>query len=290
MLPEEPTAAATEPAAVIPISTDFCANDADVIIRAAGTLDFRAHKAILSLVSPFFKDMFTLPQPPSIAPETLPHVDVEEPPKTWENILRAIYPIPNPTIITLGNLHSLLLAAKKYEMQFIIDKRTKELENRALVQRVPLRLYSIACSCGLDEVAKFVARHADLSTVVKTTQNDCLDILTSALYHRLISFLFARDNELHPILEEGWNLLYSSCGCTLVNGNDEDLYKRTKTELKAPYTRIEEVYLVALEERADYFDKACDSNECSIMAPEIKRFLERMFQERERVCNKFMWE
>ena len=95
----------------IPLSTDFCADDADVIIRAAGSLDFRVHKIILSLASPFFKDMFTLPQPPSDTPETLPHVDVQESPKTWENILRTIYPsLPSPIIDTLDDLQSVLFA------------------------------------------------------------------------------------------------------------------------------------------------------------------------------------
>ena len=94
MTPKKFNTVTTEPTADVPLSTDFCADDADLIIRAAGTLDFRVHKLILSLASPFFKDMFTLPQPPSDTPETLPHVDVQESPKTWENILQTIYPLP----------------------------------------------------------------------------------------------------------------------------------------------------------------------------------------------------
>ena len=74
---EESTAGDSEPAA-IPLSTVFCADDADVVIRTAGPLDFHVHKPILSLVSPVFKAMFTLPQPPTNTPDTLPHIDVEE--------------------------------------------------------------------------------------------------------------------------------------------------------------------------------------------------------------------
>ena len=289
MLPEEPSAATTESTTVVPLSTDFCADDADVIIRAAGTLDFHVHKATLSFVSPFFKDMLTIPQSPTTTPETLPRVDVEESPETWKNVLQTIYPVPSPTLGVLGELQSLLLAAKKYEMQFVIDSHKKKLEDCSLIWRVPLRLYAIACACGIDDEAKYVARHADLPTVINATQDQCLDTLTSALYHRLISFLFARDAELQPILEEGWKSFDSYCRCTLVTRTGQYLYKLTKEELKKPYSQTERVYLLALEDRSNYYDRACDGSECSIMAAEIERFLEGMFQERERVCNKFIW-
>ncbi|EIN03893.1 hypothetical protein PUNSTDRAFT_29952, partial [Punctularia strigosozonata HHB-11173 SS5] len=35
---------------------------ADVILRTSDNVDFRVYKLILSLASPFFSDMFTLPQ------------------------------------------------------------------------------------------------------------------------------------------------------------------------------------------------------------------------------------
>ncbi|KAF9781654.1 hypothetical protein BJ322DRAFT_1111574 [Thelephora terrestris] len=258
----------TTSTASVPVSTEFCADDADVIIRATGTLDFRVHKAILSLVSPFFKDMLTLPQPPSAAPETPPHVDVQD----------------------LDDLQSLLLAAKKYDMHFVIHSHKKSFQNRAFIQQDPLHLYAIACACEIDDQAKYVARNADLLTVVKTAKNDGLDIISSASYHRLIAFLFARDNELHPILERNWALLTDWCECRPANFNRKDLYECAKKQLKTPYIWMEEVYLVALEGRSQYYRSACTDDDCSVAATKIKEFLERMFQERERVCDKFMWE
>ena len=77
MSPEESSTAEAKPAAVS-LSTVFCADDADVVIRVAGTLDFHVHKLMLSLVSPFFKTMFTVSQPPTNTPDILPHVDVHE--------------------------------------------------------------------------------------------------------------------------------------------------------------------------------------------------------------------
>ncbi|KAF9240602.1 hypothetical protein BU15DRAFT_73833 [Melanogaster broomeanus] len=42
--------------------------DADVILRSSDNVDFRVFKIILSLTSPVFKDMFTLPQPDNQSP------------------------------------------------------------------------------------------------------------------------------------------------------------------------------------------------------------------------------
>ena len=142
---------------VIPLSIAFCADDADVIIRAEDALDFHVHKCNLSLVSPVFEDTFTIPQPPADTPGVLPHVDVQDPPRTWENILRTIYPMPNPIIDNLDDLESLLLMAKKYEMEFAINSHKQCFEDRVSIQRDPLHLYAIACAGGFEEQAKYVA-------------------------------------------------------------------------------------------------------------------------------------
>ena len=77
------------------------------MIRAAGkyrplTSDFRAHKPILSLVPPVFKDMPTVPQSPSDVPNTSSntssYTDAAESTEIWESIPRTIYPIPIPAI------------------------------------------------------------------------------------------------------------------------------------------------------------------------------------------------
>jgi len=153
----------SDPTAVPWQSTVFCAEDADIIIRAAGDLDFRAHKCILSLISPILRDMFALPQPPTNIPGTLSPVDVTESPRTWEIILRTIYPTPTPIMTKLKDFESLLLAAKKYEMQFVIDTHKKSFRNRGFILQDPLYLYAIACACGFEDQVEYVARKAELS-------------------------------------------------------------------------------------------------------------------------------
>ena len=179
MSSKQPSTAATESAAAIPLSTDFCAEDADVVIRAAGTLDFRAHKAILSLASPFFKDTANFTRLPS---KPLPYAKVEESAKTWDNILRTIYPMPNPVIDNLEDLLSLFFAAQTHEMKPVANIHKKALENKAFIEEDPLRLFAIACVCGFEDQATYVARNAELLTVTRHPDPGGLEELTFGAY------------------------------------------------------------------------------------------------------------
>ena len=276
----KPGAAETKPAAV-PLSTVFCADNADVVIRAAGTLDFRAHKLILSFASPIFKDMFTLPQ--SDTSGTLPHVDVTESPKTWETILRTIYHLQTPVVDDLGDLGP-LLAAKKYEMQFILDSNQGIFRDRGYIQRDPLHLYAIACACGLEDQAKYVARNAEHLAVTRRSNAGNLEGLTVTFYHRLVSFLAERDTQWHEIIGKA---AISRCDCDA--GTAESLYTTVKENLKKPSLQPEEVYLKALEERAPIRRSCGNWPACLLRAGQIKAFIDRMVKEREALCDKFMW-
>jgi hypothetical protein len=66
---------------------------ADIILRSGGpeVVEFRAHRTILSIASPVFETMFSLPQPG--AEKTLPVCDLSEDAKTVEALLRLIYPV-----------------------------------------------------------------------------------------------------------------------------------------------------------------------------------------------------
>ena len=194
--------------------------------------------------------------------------------------------MPNPIVDDLDDLESLLLTAAKYEMQAIIDIHKKCFENRMFLQKDPLHLYAIACACELDDQAKYVARNAEFLTVVRRSRGGDPRGLTVASYRRLIAFLVERDNELHPILEQGWSSFYCCCDCF----PDRELYGRTAEELKAPCTQMEDVYFIALKDRSRYYWRACGpEDKCSLADLEIREFLEQMFAEKERVCDKFIW-
>ena len=286
MSSEESITIEAKPPAPVPLSTVFCADDADVVICAAGTRDFRVHKSILSLVSPIFRDTFTLPQPPTDTLGTIPHVDVDESAKTWENILRTIYPMPNPIIENIHELESLFLTAMKYEMHPVIDIHKTGLENRAFIREDPLRLYAIACSCGLVDQAKHVARNAELVTVMRRADAGDLRGLTVASYHNLVSFLTRRDNQWHQVLSRV--RVPDEIGCNCSEPHIDTLYNHIKENLKVARFSTDEVYLKASEDRSRTRQLGCEAENCSVGDSEIKAFIERAVRERERLCDGFV--
>jgi len=269
----------------VPLSTVFRADDADVVIRAAGSLDFRAHKCILSLTSLVFKNMFTVPQPPTDIPGTLPHVDVTESAGTWEIILRTIYPMPTPLITSLSDLEYLLLAAKKYEMQFVIDSHKRSFQNHGFILRDPLYLYAIACACGFEDQAKYVARKAELQTIMKRSGAGDLKGLTVDSYHNLVSFLTRRDTNWHQALGDLRFTQEPSCCAMQI-----DLYSKIKANLEIPYLLTGQVYIKALEDCSRCYRRQTHrvTHSCSAVDSEIKAFIKRMAKERENICNSLM--
>ena len=271
---------------MIPLSTDFCADNADIVIRAAGTLDFRAHKLILSFASPIFKDMFTLPQPPPDTPGDLPRVDVQDSAKAWKAILQTIYPfLPNPIVDTLDDLESLLSAARRYEMKPVIEIHKKAFEHREFIEKDPLRLYTLACACGFEDQATYVARNAELLTITRRPEPGDLSTLTFEAYRRLVSFLVDRDNR--------WNQTFGSARapycpyCNSQSGSPESLYNDIKKLLQRPCLQSEEVYLKALEFRSRYGTSGCIDGKCSFGNLKIKEFIDGWIGKREKVCDEF---
>jgi hypothetical protein len=73
----------------------FNVSDANLIIRSSDFVDFRVHKSVLAMTSPFFKDLLSLPQP--LDSETingLPVVQMSESSELLNSLISLIYPIP----------------------------------------------------------------------------------------------------------------------------------------------------------------------------------------------------
>jgi len=69
--------------------------DANLIIRSSDLIDFRVHKPVLAMASPFFKVLLSLPQPsdsPSI--DGLPVVQLYEDSELLNTLVSMLYPIP----------------------------------------------------------------------------------------------------------------------------------------------------------------------------------------------------
>src|SRR5271168_4821755 len=87
----------------IPASHPFDHPSADVILRSSDKepVDFRVHKLLLSLASPFFSEIFSLPQPstPSVYsdecrdPGGLPVVQMTDDRETLHLLLSLCFPV-----------------------------------------------------------------------------------------------------------------------------------------------------------------------------------------------------
>ena len=69
--------------------------DANFIIRSSDNVNFRVHKSVLALASPFFKDLLSLPQPSDGETfDGLPIVQLSETSELLSSLVSMFYPVP----------------------------------------------------------------------------------------------------------------------------------------------------------------------------------------------------
>lgn len=73
----------------------FDVSDANLIIRSSDLVEFRVHKLVLAMASPFFKDLLSLPQPSdSESVDGLPVVSLSEGSELLNSLISMLYPVP----------------------------------------------------------------------------------------------------------------------------------------------------------------------------------------------------
>ena len=173
--------------------------DADVILRASGGKEFHAHKIILSLASPVFRDMFSVPQPPSTESSQLPIVDVNDHPEALEMFLKIIYPTRDPLINDIKTLASVLRLADKYDARGVLDVHTDYLPS-TYSTLPPIQMYAILCACGREEEAGAATRRVSFASLRTLDSNPLLQLITTTQYQRLVSFMTTRDEKMREIV------------------------------------------------------------------------------------------
>ncbi|KAJ7696527.1 hypothetical protein B0H17DRAFT_845247, partial [Mycena rosella] len=147
----------------------FTDKDADLILRSSDNADLYVHKLLLSLVSPFFRDMFTLPQSTtdagdvkSDADKEFPVVPVGENLRILQALLVWVDPRCNPTLETLNDVGQVLQTAEKYDMSSVIRRIGSALAQSKHVEGDPLRVFAIAYRHrdldGMKNLVKLAAR------------------------------------------------------------------------------------------------------------------------------------
>ncbi|KAG1881059.1 hypothetical protein F4604DRAFT_1922080 [Suillus subluteus] len=179
---EEPTTTAKAP---------FDNLDGDIILRSTiDHVDFHTFKVILSLMSPVFKDMFTLPQNGlQSGASSVSVIPVAESSATLKSLLLLCYPAKTSTFDNLDNAKAVMEASKKYDMQEALNRAV----DLVIVQFLPdhaLELYALFCQFGLQDHAGIAATQAleikDLgrpSHVFNGLRN-----ITGFDYHRLLAY------------------------------------------------------------------------------------------------------
>ena len=127
--------------------------DADIILRSSDLVDFHVHKSALVASSPFFRDMFSLPQPQNDAlPEALPVLNLSEDAETLNSLISILYPVA-PEIPPHGeDILTLLSAATKYDMDAVQSFIRAEVSHKKLLSSSSagaLHVYAVAYNKGL---------------------------------------------------------------------------------------------------------------------------------------------
>ncbi|KAH8985611.1 hypothetical protein EDB86DRAFT_2326361 [Lactarius hatsudake] len=90
---------------------------ADITIQSSDLVSFHVDKATLSMSSPFFADMFSLPQPSdNEVIDGLPIVRLSEDAEILDSLLKMLYPVPSVIPDSYDKALELLAASQKYDM------------------------------------------------------------------------------------------------------------------------------------------------------------------------------
>ncbi|KAI9441998.1 hypothetical protein BJY52DRAFT_473218 [Lactarius psammicola] len=122
--------------------------DASIIVRSSDQVNFRVHKSLLALSSPFFNDLLSLPQPPDgEIVDGLPMVQLSEGADLLNSLFSLLYPIPPVILGSYEKVFALLAACQKYDMVSIQSNIRAEIKRGtfpAPVRAEAFRAYAIA--------------------------------------------------------------------------------------------------------------------------------------------------
>lgn len=89
----------------------FDISDTNFVIRSSDLVDFRVHKSILAMVSVFFRDLLSLPQPSDgeTTDDGLPVVRLHEGSELLNSLISILYPVRTMIPTSYGKVMYLLV-------------------------------------------------------------------------------------------------------------------------------------------------------------------------------------
>ncbi|KAH9020960.1 hypothetical protein EDB85DRAFT_442489 [Lactarius pseudohatsudake] len=171
---------------------------ADVILQSHDLVSFRVHKSILAISSPFFADLFSLPQPPDdTVIDGLPIVQVSEDAELLHSLLTVLYPIPSVIPDSYEKTLALLAALQKYNMDTALPPVRSEIGRQLPTTIEAFRAYAIASSKQLIPEMEIAARFTLDHPMTFEAMADALHLFEGSALHDLVRFRKrCRDNLL----------------------------------------------------------------------------------------------
>lgn len=191
--------AAVENENLTPTVTDaeapFNRSDADVIIRSSDNVDFRVLKLLLSLASPFFGDMFGLPQGTTGAihekqetRDDLPVIQITEKSQVVTTLLKLCYPITiaqAPALDSVEIVLAVMEAAIKYGIEEVELNVREALIKPPLVEENPTQVFAVAHRHRWDKEARIAAKYTLRQPPWKRWYVPQLEVITGGDHYRL---------------------------------------------------------------------------------------------------------
>ncbi|KXN87463.1 hypothetical protein AN958_08768 [Leucoagaricus sp. SymC.cos] len=199
---------------------NFDAEDADVILVTGGRYptEIRAHRCVLTAASPFFRDMFSLPQPPTLPSYShstsdahIPRIPIPEIRDVFTKLLCYVYPVPRPNINSLDEVSCLLGAALKYDFVTAVEALKELLVSSRYLEENPLRVYGIACNFDLEDKAKIASRYTLRINLLDTPLLDEMRHISAYDYQKLINLHRTRAKAASGLLTPPRSLKCPQC-------------------------------------------------------------------------------
>ncbi|KAF8892200.1 hypothetical protein BD779DRAFT_1642922 [Infundibulicybe gibba] len=136
-------------------------DDADIILHSSDNVEFHTHRILLSLASPLFKDMFTLPQNPTMETdmEATQHIiPMSENSCVLRHFLTWCDPRTEFVCDKWADIPGVLKLADKYDVVSLRDTVKRMIMSSYWIRANPLGVYAIATEYQFDDLACRAAR------------------------------------------------------------------------------------------------------------------------------------
>jgi hypothetical protein len=186
--------------------------NADLVLRSSDNVEFRVHQFLLSLLSPVFRDMLTLPQGPEAhsegrVGEDRPVVPLSEDGRSLRLLLIWCDPRCSSICHTLEDFQLVLEVAEKYDMESV-TKRVMTIFRLKMVLYVvhePVRIFALSMRYRLEELARLAAKCTLLLTLEERTHIPELKYISGSTLHHLQEYYFACGRAASKVATDfGW--------------------------------------------------------------------------------------